>query len=360
MSNRAGRRVRAYVLVMSVVTASIIAATSCGGSDSDNTTITLVTHDSFTPSEGVLAAFTARSGITVKVVKAGDAGEMVGKSILSADDPLGDVMFGVDNTLLSRGIDNKLFSPYEAAELGAVDPTLVATVPGHEVTPVDIGDVCVNVDIARLSAKQLPNPASLDDLIDPRYRGQLVVENPATSSPGLAFLLATVATYGDKWPQWWKSLRDNGVKVVDGWEQAYNTEFSGSSGGKAAGGTRPLVVSYASSPAAEVIFAEAPPATAPTASMNASCFRQIEYAGVLRGTEHERQARQLIDFLIGPEFQRDLPGSMLVFPAVTTTPLPAEFTKWAPRPTTVLSMAPSEIAAHRDEWIEQWTTLVLR
>jgi thiamine transport system substrate-binding protein len=339
----------------------LVAVAACGGSsDSDNKTITLVTHDSFTPSDGVLAEFTAQSGITVKVVKAGDAGEMVSKSILSADDPLGDVMFGIDNTLLARAIDHDLFEPYKAPGLDTVDPELVASVPSHEVTPVDTGDVCINVDIAGLATKRLPTPDSLDQLVDPTYADQLVVENPATSSTGLAFLLATVVTYGEKWPTWWKSARANGVKIVDGWEQAYHAEFSGSAGGKAANGTRTLVVSYASSPAAEVIFAETPPVSAPTTSMDASCFRQVEYAGVLRGTRHSDAARQLVDFLLSNDFQRDLPLSMFVIPAVTATELPAEFTTWAPRPSTVLTMAPAEIDAHRDDWIEQWTNLMLR
>jgi thiamine transport system substrate-binding protein len=322
-------------------------------------TLTLVTHDSFAVTDSVLAAFTKQTGIKVDVPKgAGDAGLVLNRAILTKGKPEGDVLWGVDNTLLSRAVKSGVFVPYAASGLGALDPTATALVPGHELTPVDSGDVCVNYDKAWFAKKKLAPPATLADLTKPEYKNLLVVENPATSSTGLAFLLATVARYGtDGWPAYWKQLRANGVKVADGWTEAYSTDFSGSSGK----GPKPLVVSYASSPPAEIVFATDPKPTEPsTASFTDGCFRQIEFAGVLAGTRHEAEARQLIDFLVGTTFQEDMPLQMFVSPINPAAAVPDVYAKFTAVPPAPLSVTPADIDAHRDEWIKQWTEVVLR
>ncbi len=322
------------------------------------TTITLLAHDSFAVSKQVLADFTARTGITVKVVTDGDAGIVVNKAVLTAGNPEGDVLFGVDNTLLSRAVDAGTFAPYRPAALATVRPDLRALVTGDAVTPVDYGDVCVNLDDRYFAAHALTPPRTLDDLIDPKYRELLVVENPATSSPGLAFLLATVARYGENgWLSYWDKLKANGVTVANGWTEAYEGEFS--AGGK--GGKRPIVVSYASSPPAEIVYATDPKPTKPSTSVLIDgCFRQVEFAGVLRGTRHEDAARAFVDFLLSQPFQRDEPLSMFVDPAVVGTPLPDVFVKWAARPPAPLTLAPEDITANRDRWIDAWSQHLAR
>jgi thiamine transport system substrate-binding protein len=326
-----------------------------------NSRITLVTYDSFpvkdTSLNEAIATFTATTGIGVDILVAGDAGTMVSKAALTSGTPEGDVMWGVDNTLLSRALDAKVFQPYTSTELKAIDPALTALVPGHELTPVDFGDVCLNYDIAWYHDHAIAPPTSFDQLTDPKYRDQLVVENPASSSPGLVFLLATVAKYGDSgWQQYWKALRANGVKVVDSWESAYYEQFSGSSGK----GPRPLVVSYGSSPPAEVIFADPPRTDAPTAVIADTCFRQVEFAGVLRGTTHQDEAQRLVDFLAGTTFQQEVALNLFVYPARTDVALPAAFTSFSVVPGSPLTMAPSAIAANREQWVDEWTQLVIR
>lgn len=328
----------------------------------DDTTLILVTHDSFNVSEEVLAQFEEESGISVQVLRSGDAGTMVNQSILSRNNPLGDVLFGIDNTFLSRALDNDLFVPYESPLLEDVPESFVLD-EEHRVTPVDYGDVCLNYDVAYFAENDLPLPESLADLTDERYRGLLVVENPATSSPGLAFLLATVGAFGTEgdytYLDFWSELVENDVLVVDGWETAYYGEFSASAGSQ---GTRPLVVSYASSPPVEVYFAEEPPETAPTGAIVAdeTCFRQIEFAGILNGTEKVEAAQQLIDFMLSQEFQEDVPLQMFVFPVKPDTTLPDVFVEYATVADNPVSVDPAEIDAHREEWIEAWTETVLR
>jgi thiamine transport system substrate-binding protein len=222
---------------------------------------------------------------------------------------------------------------------------------GGAVTPIDFGDVCLNYDVAYFSGDLAP-PGGLDDLVDPAYAGLTVVENPATSSPGLAFLLATIAEYGDDgWEGWWEALVANDVRITSGWEEAYYGDFT--VGG---GGDRPIVVSYASSPPAEVIFAEERPEEAPTAVVTDGCFRQVEYAGILRPSA---SAEALIDFMLSETFQADIPLNMFVFPAVEGTPLPSEFTEFTQVPDDPATVDPDEIEARRDEWIDRWTEIAL-
>jgi thiamine transport system substrate-binding protein len=346
-------------LLAAVLPGSAVAApaTSRASAAKPDVTITLVTHDSFAVSKSVLRAFTRASGVHVKVLPAGDAGAALNQAILTKDEPLGDVFFGVDNTFLSRALRAGIFEPYSSPELADV-PAEFQLDPRHAVTPVDHGDVCINDDLGWFKDHHLAPPTTLEDLVKPRYRGLLVVENPATSSPGLAFLLATVAHFGEKgWRTYWDKLRSNDVQVVTGWEQAYNGAFTA---GEGTSGSRPLVVSYASSPPAAVYYADPRPSTSPVGTLLASCFRQVEMAGILKGTTHERAARELIDFMLSKRFQADVPLQMFVFPVRDGTPLPAVFTKFAEVPSNPLSLNAKKIGQNRERWISEWTSTVLR
>jgi thiamine transport system substrate-binding protein len=340
---------------------------SGGGSGSGGTqskTVTLVSHDSFVASDAVLNAFTKETGYTVKVLKSGDAGAALNQEILTKGSPRGDVFFGVDNTLLSRALDNGIFTSYEAEGLDRIPAEYQLDADEHRVTPIDTGEICVNYDKKYFAGKKLDPPSSFADLTEPAYKNLLVTENAATSSPGLGFLLGTVGEYGDGgWEGYWEKLSDNGVKVVDGWEQAYNEEFSGSAGGKKAGGDRPLVVSYASSPPAEVLYADPQPQTvedAPTGVATGTCFRQTEFAGLLDGAENETGGKALLDFLIGKTFQEDMPLNMFVNPVVDDAELPEVFTKFGAKVEEPATVAPDRIAENREQWVTSWSSLVLK
>jgi len=342
------------------IVAALLSACTAQSSTPDSSpprTVTLITHDSFDVSKSVLRAFEAQTGIQVTLVPTGDAGQEVNRAILTAGNPEGDVLFGIDNSLLQAGLDANLFVPYASPRLAQV-PGAFQLDPQHRVTPIDHADVCVNVDDAWFAAHHVPPPSSLAALADPAYRDLLVVENPATSSPGLAFLLATVAAEGaDGWQSYWSRLRANGVTVVDGWERAYYGEFSGAGGGH---GTHPLVVSYATDPAAEVVFSKPRLDHAPTSIIVSTCYRQIEFAGILAGTTHQAEARALIDFLLSRPFQEDVPLKMFVYPVASDAALPDVFQKYAVLPPDPLSLDPATIAANRGDWLSRWTDLMLR
>ncbi len=345
-------------LLLAAATACLaLTAGACGG-DEQPTEVVLVTHDSFAVSKPVQRAFERETGLTLRILQAGDAGEALNRALLTEGDPEGDVFFGVDNNLLTRALGTELFQPYEAEGLEAVDERYLLD-PEHRLTPVDHGEVCLNVDVGWFRERGVAPPGSFDDLLRPRYRDLLVVENPATSTPGLAFLLATVARYGNEgWQEYWRRLRANGVLVVDGWTDAYTVRFSGSGGSK---GNRPIVVSYASSPPAEVLYGGNPDADeAPTAVVEPTCFRQVELAGLLQGAANPDGGRRLLDFMLSEQFQADVPLSMFVFPVRAGVELPAAFRRFAVVPERPLELPPEEIGANRERWIREWTDLVLR
>ena len=321
-------------------------------------TLTVMTHDSFALSEEVAVEFEQANGIELQFLKSGDAGEALNKAILSKGNPLADVFYGVDNTFLSRALDEGVFEPYPSPLLAGI-PAEFQLDPANGALPVDYGDVCLNYDKGWFEERYLSPPATLADLTLPEYNKLLVVENPATSSPGLAFLLATIAQFGPEgYLRYWQDLRANGLKVVNDWNTAYSTEFSGSTGR----GPRPIVVSYSSSPLFEVIFADTPPAAAPTAAVvgPGACFRQIEFVGILRVTKNRDLAEKWVDFMLSPRFQEDMPLQMYVFPVNPQAKLAETFQKYLVAPQQPASLPPAEIAAHREQWLEAWTEAVLR
>ncbi|NMC53038.1 MAG: thiamine ABC transporter substrate-binding protein [Chloroflexi bacterium] len=320
--------------------------------------LTVMTHDSFAVSEEVIAEFEAANQVKVVFLKSGDTGSVLNRAILSKDAPLADVLYGVDNTFLSRALEADIFEAYTPAGIDGV-PAELKLDPENRLTPVDYGDVCINYDKAYFAEKGLALPQSLDDLLKPEYKGLLVVENPATSSPGLAFLLATVAEYGEEgYLDFWAALRENGVIVVNDWETAYYTNFSASTGK----GEQPMVVSYGSSPPVEVVYAEQPLDDAPTASLVGEnmCFRQVEFVGVLKGAKNPEAARKFVDFMLSKRFQEDMPLQMFVFPVLAEASLPDVFVQYAQIPQAPAAVDPQLIADNREKWIDAWDEVVLK
>lgn len=333
----------------------LVVVVACGGETQSEVpeTLSILSHDSFADgvTDETFAAFTEETGIAVEVVPAGDAGGAVNQAILTKDNPLADVLFGVDDTFLSRALNEDIFVAHESEFLSDVDDSLEVD-PEHRVTPIDFGDVCLNYDIAWFTENGIEPPATLDDLAEPAYADLLVVEDPAASSPGLAFLLATIDRYGDGWQDYWQSLVDNGVDVASDWDTAYYNDFSYH------GGENPLVVSYASSPPAEVMFAETPIDEAPTGVITDGCYRQIEFAGILANTDYPEAAGRLIDFMLSPDFQAGIPESWFVFPANSTVELPQVFAENTVVPEDPASLEAEQIDANREDWLDGWRQVV--
>lgn len=312
--------------------------------------VTIVTHDSFVVPDDVLATFEKESGLKVTFVAPGDGGTLVNQLILTKGQPLGDVVFGVDNTFASRAIDEGVFADYTSSADAAADAAQYAVPGSSALTAIDFSDVCLNVDTTWFKDNGVAVPATFDDLLEPAYEGLLSVTNPATSSPGLSFLLATIAAKGDGWQDYWTALDDNGLRVTASWSDTYYTDFSAPN----YGGDYPIVLSYASSPPSEV----AEDGTAATAALLDTCFRQVEYAGVLEGAANPAAGQAVIDWMLSDDFQASIPGQMYVYPVSSSVTIPAAWEEFAPLADTPWDIAPADITANRDEWIQQWTDIV--
>lgn len=333
-----------------------LAVSSCASEAAPGTTpekIVLVTHDSFNLSKGTLAKFTKETGVEVEVQAAGDAGELVNKLVLTKDSPLGDVVFGIDNTFASRAVNEGVLENYASKDLtSAEDQYLLPMGSGLEqLTPIDNGDVCVNVDHEWFADAGIEEPVTLDDLLKPEYKNLFVAPAANSSSPGLAFLLATIAAKGEGgWQDYWKKLVANGVKIDASWSDAYYVDFSGPS----SEGDRPLVVSYASSPPFEVKEGET---VAPTGALLDTCFRQTEYAGVIKGTKNKAAAEKLVDFLFSTTVQNDIPENMYVFPVNAKATLPKGWSDYAAIAADPFVVAPADIDANRETWLTEWAAI---
>ena len=353
-------RRHAAAVVSTAVAVSLAGCSLIGGEPEEGSTneagepalVRVVTHDSFALSEDLIEQFEDETDYTLELSAPGDGGALVNQLILTTDSPLGDLAYGVDNSFAGRAIAEGVFEPYTSPDLPAGAEPYLADDAGS-LTPVDRGDVCLNVDHQYFTDQDLAEPETLDDLLAEEYQDLMVVTNPATSSPGLAFLLATVAAYGeDGWQDYWRQLADNGLKVVESWSDAYSVDFSGSTGE----GDRPIVLSYSTSPAFEVGEDET---EAPTGALLDTCFRQVEYAGVLAGADNPQGAQAFIDFLLSDEVQADIPEQMYMYPINDQIDLPQAWTEFAPLADEPFTMDPALIDTHRDEWIEQWTNTVI-
>lgn len=324
--------------------------------DEETHKLTVMTHDSFDISDVVLESFERKENITVQFLKAGDTGTAVNKAVLSKGNPLADVFYGVDNTFLSRALHEDIFEPYESPLLLEIPDTFKID-PQHRALPVDYGDVCLNYDQAYFEENDIDPPQGLEELLKPEYNRLLVVQNPATSSPGLAFLFATIGYFGEEgYLEFWQGLVNNDVRVVDDWETAYYSEFS------RWGGRYPIVVSYGSSPPFEMIFAEEQMEEPPTRAIvsDGSCFRQIEFVGILKGSKNRDLAEKWVDFMLSKEFQDDIPLKMYVFPVNEKADLDETFLKYLAVPDQPVYLDPELIATNRENWLQAWTEIVLR
>ena len=323
------------------------AATGTAG----NRDVVLITHDSFMLPEELLAEFTAETGYEVVVRPSGDAGSMTNMLVLTEGSPVGDAVFGIDTTFASRALEADVLATH-GAELpeGAQEHALEGE-GADRLAPVDYGDVCVNIDDTWFEAEGIDPPQTLEDLADPAYRGLFVTPGASTSSPGLAFLLATVGHFGeDGWQEYWADLVANDVLVTSGWSDAYGVDFT-AGGGE---GDRPVVLSYASSPPFTIPEGEAEPTTS---ALLDTCFRQVEYAGVLADAANPEGAQALVQWLLSEPAQEAVPDSMYVFPVDPSVALPEVWAAWAQVAEDPIEVAPEQIEERREEWVREWADI---
>ena len=332
----------ALLLVLSACSSSDDGESGGSSGSGDATTINVLVHDSFNIPEELIAQFEEESGYKVVTTSPGDAGVVVNQLILSKDNPTVDAVYGVENFSVAKAVDAGVFAPYTSPNLPESAKQYVLD---ESLTPIDMGDVCVNVDHAWFKDNGVAEPVTLDDLAKPEYAKLLVVEDAAASSPGLAFLIGTIGAKGvDGYEAYWKQLFEGGAKVASGWSDAYYSDFSGAEGQ----GDYPLVVSYASSPAET---------EGATGSLDATCVRQVEYAGVVAGAKNPEGAQAFVNFLLYDEVQEAIPSNMYMYPVKENVELPAEWEQYAKLTDSPIEIDAAQVAENRDVWIKAWTAL---
>jgi thiamine transport system substrate-binding protein len=309
--------------------------------------LVIYAYDSFVsewgPAGKVIPRFEAQAAVKVTVISAGDAGQVLARAILEKDDPQADLIIGIDNNLLARALEEKVLQPYRSPNLGLV-PRELQFDPSHSVTPMDYGYFAVVYD-----SQKLPDPpASLEDLASPRFRGKLILQDPRTSSPGLGFLLWTIAVYGEQWQEYWRRLAPNILTVTDGWDAAYGMFTSGEA---------PLVLSYTTSPAYHLEYEQTERYLA--ALFPEGHYLQVEGVGLLKGAKHPALARAFIDFLLTEAFQSELALTNWMYPVNPAVRLPDSF-RLAPRPAKSLSLPAAQIRGSLEQWLSEWTRLMSR
>jgi thiamine transport system substrate-binding protein len=357
---RKARRLAVASVIGATVLATATAGCSVSGGTDDNAagkgkTVVVASHDSWAMSKAVMRKFTRQTGYTVKIEPNGDAGQLTNKLVLTKGSPIADMTYGIDNTFASRAVRAGILADYTPRDEPASARAYELSPPAgaRAFTPVDYGDVCVNVDDAWFRKHHKAPPRTLDDLTRPSYKGLFVTPGASSSSPGLAFLLATIAKYGHQWPSYWRKLVANDVKITAGWSDAWEVDYTAGGGH----GDRPIVLSYASSIPDTIPKGADKPTTH---ALLDTCFRQVEYAGVLRGARNPAGAKAFIDFMEQRAFQEALPENMYVYPVNDRARLPgtwAEFAKTAEHPFTV---PPEQIADHRDAWLREWSDVTSR
>ena len=346
-------RFRARLSALAVIAALGLTACAPLGEPhpGDDDPVTLVVHNSFVDAKAFEKAASEATGYTVKVITAGDGGELTNKLVLTKGAPIADAFFGVDNTFASRLISNDVTQPITPTSLPARAARLAAEIaPGATalpLVPIDMGATCVNIDTAWFAAQGLAEPETFEDLADAKYKDLAVLIDPTASSTGASFMIATIAKFGENgFADYWKSLVANGARLAQGWSDAYYEEFTG--GGNA--GTRPIVLSYSTSPAFTVNEAGS---ESTTRALLGTCSTQVEYAGVLKGAKHAKGAEAVVNYLLSSEFQSSIPDEMYMYPVDEALLLPGSWATFAPLPAegTTHDLAPAKIEAGLPGWL---------
>ena len=309
--------------------------------------LVIYAYDSFVSEWGigpkVIPKFEDMHGVTVRVVSVGDAGQVLSRAIIEKDNPLADIIVGIDNNMLSRALEEDILDPYRSPNLDRIPAELVFD-PSNSVTPFDYGYFAFVYDSKVLAEP----PRSLDDLTDQRFRKKIIVEDPRTSSPGLGFLLWTIKIYGDGYLDYWSRLMPNLLTITDGWDTAYGMFTSGEA---------PLVLSYTTSPAYHVEYEQTERYRA--LLFDEGNYLQIEGMGILKGCPHRQLARTFIDYILSADFQREIPLTNWMYPVSSSVETPESF-RFAPRPKISLQLTAEGILRNQDRWVTAWARRVSR
>jgi len=308
--------------------------------------LVVYTYDSMVSEYGlgpkIIPKFEEQCNCKIKMVSKGDAGQVLTTLVLEKENPKADVVIGLDNSLIQKAIEKKVLEEFTPKNIGIVPKDIGFYKKGF-LTPFDYGFIAFVFDSKKIEAEL----NEFDSLLDSRLEKKIVIQNPRTSSPGLALLFWSIEVYGDPgYKEFWKEFKPNILVVTDGWDE---------SAGLFRAGEAPMYLSYATSPAYYAEFEDINHFLA--AEFEEGHYIQVEGIGIVKGTKNRKLAEQFIEFMLTEEAQKEIPFTQFMFPVNKNIELPKAF-EYAVMPDKKLELDPELIEEKQEEWISEWEKII--
>lgn len=329
----------------------------------DDGTLKILTYDIAAFSDDMLTNFTEQTGFAVELVYTDDAGGILEIMLQTQGSPQVDLAVGLDNTYLQTALDFCLLT-VNNVDTSNVDPNVMALYDGPKAVPFDQGHVCLNYDESVVDGENLTEPQTLWNLTESQWTDKTVFPSPLTSSPGRAFMVATIDYFeNDLDPNttafdWWKAMADNGATFTSGWTEAYEIHYSGGYGAWVDGhlGDAAMTVSYCHSPGVEAYYGGNWTSSTSLVLPRAT-FHQVEYGGLVNGGGNQEAANAFLTFLLSEDINRNMPENNLMQSVLNNATWPEEegYRYHTDLPTLNANITTERIGQEMDDWLMAWT-----
>ncbi len=353
---------RKILFVLSLLLTAPLAGCLDFSSEDEPPVVRILTYDITGFSDEMLSTFTNQTGFEIELVKADDAGGILEQLLQTQDAPQVDLAIGLDNTYLQTALDAELLQEH-STDVSGLSSAALEPYNGPFAVPFDRGDVCLNYDESRVDGENLSVPTSLWDLTEPEWDGLAAFPSPLTSSPGRAFMTATVDYFENDDNgttdafDWWEAMAENGAIFTSGWTEAYEIHYSGGYGEWVEGhiGDAAMTVSYCHSPGVEAYYSsnwtKSTSLTLPRAT-----FHQVEYAAVVAGASEIDGANAFLAYLLSEDVNRNMPENNLMQSVLVdaTWPETDGYAHHTDTPELNAEITTQRIGQDMDGWLSSW------
>jgi len=366
------KKILILLITLSTLLNGCIGAIPVGDEDSETNAVPIqesdgvldiLTYDASGLSDELLSDFTATTGYEINLIKTGDVGSILNIMAQTKDAPQADLMLGLDNTFLAQAIQMGLLQSHMSNHGELLDSVKISY-SGGLATPFDHGYVCLNYDSAVVDGVNMSVPTSLWNLTEEEWKGKVAIPSPLSSSPGRAFLTATVDYFandvdnGTDYTDWWYEMEGNDLIITSGWSEAYETHYSGGYGPWTDGhiGDANIVVSYCHSPGVEAFFG-GNYTNSVALNLPRASFHQVEYTGIIAGAGDAQAAAAFIDYLLSEEVNANMPTQNSMYSVLKGQDLPETdgYRHHALIPEQPAEVTPTEIAEGLEDWLVEWS-----
>jgi len=289
--------------------------------------------------EGTVQKFEEMNDCEVKVVKLGDAGNVLTRLVLERKNPRADVVIGLDQSLAAKAVEEDLLIPYKPENIENIKDEALIFDPEYYVIPYDYGAIAIIYDPEKIHEEL----ESFEDLT--KFKNSLIIQDPRASSTGQAFLLWTIAVYENNWKDFWERLMPAILTVSPSWDDSF---------AKFEIGEAPMMVSYATDSAYSQYYYGS--SKYKVFIPKEGAYVQIEGAGIVKGTDNLVLAQKFIEFILTEDFQKGIPLNQWMFSAIDVE-LP-EVYQYAVVPEKILTIPAQEISNNLERWLKEWEALL--